>query len=303
MDTKSINPTAIVALQDALTAIYWYKNDLRSFLAGVLGDSPLLIGINWEDYKRNIVQRLVEKMMLHQSRYRQEIINLTVATASLQDFSHLEQLEDGKKKVDEAKRAISALRSYTAAHEFISTEQQQTEQRKQAHAQRLAHANAVRAKLDELYHLYQLLVTSNDKQRRGYQLETLMNELFKLFDLDPKASFKIVGEQIDGAFVFESRDFLFEAKWHDQLVSTDALDSFAMKVERKFDAKGLFLSINGFSAEAVQAHSSGKKVLLLMDGTDLVAILEARIDLKDLLARKRRQAAHTGNIYYTYRDM
>jgi len=65
----------------------------------------------------------------------------------------------------------------------------------------------------------------------------------------------------------------------------------------------LFLSINGFSSEGIRAHSSGKKVLLLMDGGDLTAVLEGRIDLKELLARKRRHAARTGEIYLTYRDM
>lgn len=53
IDSKAINPQAIVALKDALAKIYWYKNDLRSFLTSALGDSPLLVNVNWEDYKRN----------------------------------------------------------------------------------------------------------------------------------------------------------------------------------------------------------------------------------------------------------
>ena len=77
-----------------------------------------------------------------------------------------------------------------------------------------------------------------------------------MFDLDPKASFRIEGEQIDGSFVFENADFLFEAKWHGPPISAESLDAFAGKVERKFDAKGLFLSINGFSQEGVTAHSN-----------------------------------------------
>ncbi len=303
MQSKQINPQAIVALQDTLTAIYWYKNDLKIFLISVLGDSPLLVGIDWEGYKRNIVQQLLGRMTRNQERYRQELINLMVAAASINDFAHLERLEDGKQKALEARRAVRVLKNCTAGHEFIVTEQKLAEERRLAHAQRMQQITAVQAKLGELNAQYRQLIISSDRQARGYQLEKLLNELFKLFDLDPKASFRIEGEQIDGAFVFENTDFLFEAKWHDELVSTDALDSFAMKVERKFDAKGLFLSVNGFSPEAVPAHSSGKKVLLLMDGSDLAAIFEGRIDLKELLARKRRHAAHTGNIYITYREM
>jgi hypothetical protein len=34
-----------------------------------------------------------------------------------------------------------------------------------------------------------------------------------------------------------------------------------------------------------------------MDGSDLMAVLEGRIDLVQLLLRKRRTASETGNIY------
>jgi hypothetical protein len=303
MDSKAINPQAIVALKDALATIYWYKNDLRSFLTSVLGDSPLLLRVNWDEYKRNIVQQVIDQMTRYPDRYRQELINLMVAAASMDDFAHLERLEDGRQKVADAKQAVNTLRHYTQGHEFISTERKIAEERREAHLLRLQQASAVQAKLSELYAEYGRLMTTSDKQARGYTLEKMLKQVFDLFDLDPKASFRIEGEQIDGSFVFENTDFLFEAKWHDQLVSADALDSFASKVRRKFDAKGLFLSVNGFSQDGVKAHSSGEKVLLLMDGSDLAAVLEGRIDLKELLSGKRRHAARTGEIYFTYRDM
>jgi hypothetical protein len=226
-----------------------------------------------------------------------------VATASMNDFSHLERLDGGKHKAADARQAIQVLQHYTLGHQFISTEQKLAEERRQAHAQRMQRASAVSAKLEELNAEYCRLVISTDKQARGYMLEKMLKQLFELFDLDPKASFRIEGEQLDGSFVFENTDFLFEAKWQDKPVSAGGLDSFAAKVQRKFDARGLFLSVNGFSPEGVRAHSSGKKVLLLMDGSDLAAVLEGRIDLKQLLDRKRRHAARTGEIYFTYRDM
>lgn len=151
---------------------------------------------------------------------------------------------------------------------------------------------------------YCQLVTSNDLQGRGYRLEEMLKQLFELFDLDPKASFKIEGEQIDGAFTFDSVDYLFEAKWQNELVRANALDLLASKVQRKLDnTLGLFLSINGFSPEGISAHSSGRKVLLLMDGSDIMAVLDGRIELPELLKRKRRHAAQTGEIYMRYQDM
>ena len=142
------------------------------------------------------------------------------------------------------------------------------------------------------------MISSNDPQSRGYMLEKILKELFILFDLDPKASFRIKGEQIDGAFTFDNTDYLFEAKWQQELVGIKYLDSFSGKLIRKLEnTLGLFLSINGFSEDAVKAHSSGRRLMILMDGSDIMAVIEGRIDLIDLLLRKRRHASQTGNIY------
>jgi hypothetical protein len=58
------------------------------------------------------------------------------------------------------------------------------------------------------------------------------------------------------------------------------LDSLAGKLQRKLDnALGLYLAINGYSEDGVHAHSSGRRLILLMDGSDIMAVLEGRIDL------------------------
>jgi hypothetical protein len=152
--------------------------------------------------------------------------------------------------------------------------------------------------LNNLNREYLQLLTESNAQQRGYRLETILRKLFELFDLDPRASFRIVGEQIDGAFTFDNTDYLFEGKWQQELVGAADLDVLAGKLSRKLDnTLGLFLSINGFSEDGVKAHSSGRRVMILMDGSDLMAVLEGRIDLIQLLLRKRREASQTGNIY------
>ena len=127
---------------------------------------------------------------------------------------------------------------------------------------------------------------------------------FKNKHLAPKSSFKITGEQIDGAFTFNNDEYLLEAKWRNELTAIDDLDAFSGKLQRKLDnTLGLFISINGFSPDAISAFSSGRKLMFLMDGTDIMAILDERISLPDLLRQKKRAAAHTGNIYLRYQDM
>jgi hypothetical protein len=71
-------------------------------------------------------------------------------------------------------------------------------------------------------------------------------------------------------------------------------------VDDKADATfGLFIAFEGFEPTAVTKHGGRRSPLLLMDGGDLLAVLERRIDLGDLLRAKRRHASMTGEIYRT----
>jgi hypothetical protein len=81
-------------------------------------------------------------------------------------------------------------------------------------------------------------------------------------------------------------------------VGPSVLDTFKGKLSRKLDnTLGLFLSINGFTENAAALAGQGRSTVLLMDGADLMAVLENRIDITSLLIRKRRHAAQTGNVY------
>lgn len=298
MNTKKINPAAIIALKNALSSIYWYKKDLRTFLTNTLKDQSIFSWINWDDYKRNIVHQIITLMTKNENRYQEDLINLMLCVSDFEDFGHLKHLEDGEQKIQEAQEAVNRLRKLTLAFESKIKEEIKVEEHKKRAEYNRRQKTAIIESLNTLNNDFCKLISCTDVQKRGYELEKLLVRLFDLFDLDPKASFKIMGEQIDGAFSFDNIDFLFEAKWTDKQVQAKELDSLAGKLSRKLDnTLGLFLSINGYSDEAVNAHSSGRRLLLLMDGSDIMAVLEGRIDLKDLLLRKRRHAAQTGNIY------
>ncbi len=296
--TKKIAPAALQCLKDALTNVYWYKSELRSFLSHALSDPAVLARLNWQDYKRNIVATLVDHLARNEDVYQRDLVRLMDEVSRVDDFSHLERLEEGKQKAEAAKKSVVALRKQMAGFKEIRDEEKDAERRRQAAHQRLLRVNAVQVKLKEITSELLLLLGSDEPQKRGFRLEKVLKELFQLFDLDPKASFRIVGEQIDGAFSFEGTDYLLEAKWQQEPIGAAELDGMAGKLSRKLDnTLGLFLSINGYSEDAVKAHSSGRRLVILMDGSDLMAVLEGRIDLVQLLLRKRRHASETGNIY------
>jgi len=296
--TKKIAPAAIQVLKEALTHIYWYKSELRSFLSHTLSDSTILSQLNWEDYKRNIIATLVDHLARNEEVYQRDIIRLMDEVTRINDFSHLRKLEDGIEKEKNAKNAVEALKKQLSGNQKIREQEKEAEKRREEVHNRILRVNAVQNKLEEINKDFFGLLTEENAQKRGYILEKVLKELFLLFDLDPKASFRITGEQIDGAFSFEGTDYLLEAKWQKKPVDAKDLDSLAGKLSRKLEnTLGLFLSVNGYSEDAVKAHSSGRRLVILMDGSDLMAVIEGRIDLVQLLLRKRRKAAETGNIY------
>lgn len=298
MGKKVIAPAAINALKEALTNIYWYKSDLRSFIMNTISEPAILSRLNWNEYKRNIVTVLIDFLSRNQDTYQNDLLRLMTEVIKISDFSHLERLEDGKKKAQKAKESVIALEALMKGHWDLVEEQRKYEERRKDVYEKILRTTGVKEKLEELQKEYFSLISSAEPQKRGYQLERILKELFTLFDLDPKASFKVTGEQIDGAFTFENTDYLLEARWQQAPVSTKELDAFSGKLGRKLEnTLGLFLSINGFSEDSVKAHTAGRKLMILVDGSDLMAVLEGRIDLIQLLLRKRRHASQTGNIY------
>jgi len=301
---KRLAPAAIVALKEALCAVYWYKADLRSFLQQCLGTPAIVATLNWDSYKRQVVSDLVDYLVRDQEKHLGDLTRLCNEVCGITSYEHLLQLDEGSQKADRARVAVAQLRAMLTPHQEVKKEADDLAERQRRAAEKLRTNTAVRQKLEDVKNRYMALVVSSNMQGRGFELEHLMYDLFELFDLDPKASFRNTGEQIDGAFSFDGTDYLFEAKWQQELVNASALDGFASKVRRKLEnTLGVLLSINGFSQDGVAAHSAGGAVILLMDGADLMAVLEERIDFVSLMLRKKRHAAQTGSIYLQFHQI
>jgi hypothetical protein len=209
---KKIAAGAINALKDALASIYWYKSDLRSFLLAVISDNNLLSRINWDEYKINICGNLINYMQLHEETYQNDLLKLIAEITKIDNFSHLEKLDGGKEKTLNAKNAVKALRDISKTFISQKDKQEEVEQVRRKNYERQLQDQALRDKIDTIKTEYYTLLSTDDHQRRGFQLEKILKQLFEFFDLDPKASFRITGEQIDGAFTFDKTDYLFEAK-------------------------------------------------------------------------------------------
>ncbi|MCK6559661.1 hypothetical protein HUU39_19255 [candidate division KSB1 bacterium] len=302
---KKFSPNAILALKEALTHIYWKKQDLRSFVYHTVENKLFISTIDWDNNKKaESAGILVDRMVNRLDLYENDLMRLFDVTMHFDDFSHLKQWDDPETKIRKAKDAVEALRRHASGYFQLKEEKEKAEERKGVFDSMQKEKESFSNMLSVLKDDFMRLVVETNAQKRGFSLEKFLNSLFGLFDLEPKESFRIVGEQIDGAFTFDGNDFLLEAKWQEKPVDLGDLYKFGGKIEGRLKLTlGLAFSINGFTADYKESKSPLLKTMLLMDGADLVAVLENRIDLKDLLFRKRRHASDTGDIYFKHQNM
>jgi len=142
-------------------------------------------------------------------------------------------------------------------------------------------------------------LTSLKAQERGFAFEKFLNQLFAAYNLDPRSSFRIVGEQIDGSFQIGSDVYLLEAKWHDKPTDQADLLVFHGKISGKSTwSRGLFVSYNGFSTDGLLAFSRGRQTNIIgMTSEDLYHILNGEMPLVEAINRKARRAAETGEFF------
>ncbi len=158
--------------------------------------------------------------------------------------------------------------------------------------------------LEELKREFLSLREMADRQRAGLQLEKVLNRLFELHSLEPREPFRVSGEQIDGSFELDHEVYLVEAKWRHEPIPALDLYGFRDKVVGKSHiTRGVFVSVNGYSPEAPEALLRGKQPnFFLVDGYDLMMLLEGAMDLTTFL-RKRVRLFAEGRISVTFSEL
>lgn len=166
-----------------------------------------------------------------------------------------------------------------------------------------AAAPGIERSLSESLKANLLAISKLQPVERGYAYERFLKQLFDAHGLAARASFRLVGEQIDGSFQLAEETYLLEAKWTSPPIGVADLRAFNAKVEEKAAwSRGLFVSDSGFSLDGIIAFGRGKRVVC-MDGLDLYEVLNRNLSLADVLFKKVRRAAESGNPFVTVRDL
>jgi hypothetical protein len=288
----------ISALKDAAIKVFWTKSDLRSMLTIAGVDQSLINAQDWERYKYHILSPVLDELNCDENGLG-KVRRILHETLRYQKCDHLLRFNDGKRLKREAERALEHLRALVKDHDAAKITADEEREARRKRAEESKKERAFQERLAALHQQYIGLLSEGDENQRGYSLERLLNALFALFELSPHAPFKRHGEQIDGAFVLDREHFLLEAKWQKSRPNLGDLRDLDGAVSSSLDnTLGLFVSVFGFAPQAVSGYIQGNRPrIICMDGGDLMMVLEGRIDLPELLFRKKEIAAQGREIF------
>ena len=293
-------------MKDCIMAILWPKKDIIGFFEDsscTLRELPNSLQI--KDMTRKAIIDYVFKQLLLRGdnglgQFRAMLKSL-VEWDYFDDYWFVDQKKLDKKKALEKinhLRGLADKRDSKIKNDRIEKERQKKE------------LTAKKVDMVKLKEKYISLFTGKDEmkreittQKRGYLFEAFIVELFSAYNIEISQAFKITGEQIDGAIKYEGEYYIMELKWQNNLIASDALYQFAYKVDGKLYGRGIFISIQGFSKTSVDALTTGKGInMILIDGGDLMLVLEQVCSLKDMLDNKIRCAQTMGRIYVNAMD-
>jgi hypothetical protein len=154
--------------------------------------------------------------------------------------------------------------------------------------------------LDRFERLHTLEGGTATPQTRGREFEVFLRDLLAASSLDPRLRIRPAGEEIDGSFVHHHRAFLVEAKWTKKAIPASTIYAFKGKVDGKLVGTiGTFISISGYSGDAVDALRVGKALnIVLFNDADVRAAIDVGFDV--VLDYKLRAAADTGELMVEY---
>lgn len=291
------------SIKECLLNIFWPKIDIIDFFKSCGCSGEILqysLKAKDELSRKEIVLDVFSRLENKIGSGEGEFLRMANELKNWSTFTDKQFLQGGALCEKKAVSAIKHLKYLCDERDkAISAEMKRRKEAEQASRQTLC-KEKIKLKFNLLYKGFDEDMKPINAQKRGYIFESLLKELFEFEGIETpeKFSLSITGEQIDGAIKHDGEHYIIEAKWQENDVASNALYQFSYKIEGKMYGRGLFISINGFSPDSVQALVTGKAVrAILIDGHDLTLVLEGYLTFKDLLNRKIGAAQTKGLIY------
>ena len=132
-------------------------------------------------------------------------------------------------------------------------------------------------------------------QDRGRRLNHFIAELLQCWGIDAVASIRGSGE-VDVGFELAGKHFIVEAKWEREPIGTGPIAKLQKRLRQRLSGTiGLFISMSGFSDEALRDLKEGEQLgVLLLSQEHFEAMLSGFIPPAELLGRLIARASLVG---------
>jgi hypothetical protein len=226
---------------------------------------------------------------------RREIIKRIV---EWEDFSICWPSDQLKAKglVSELRRVVQVKDSFARMKDERDKEVEELRKRNE---RRIAEKRRWREEIASIRMTLFSMFGMDNPQRRGVELERVLNRLFRCYGILLREDFKLrmdevrgVVEQIDGVIELDGNVYLVEMKWESEPLGRDKVSSHLVRVFNRGHSRGILISASGYTEPAVQTckeslHHAPFCLCLL---EEIVFMLEQEADLMEIL-RSKVQAA------------
>jgi hypothetical protein len=285
-----------VQIKRGISNLYWYKEDLRkAWLRSGVEKKVCDRLFNLKNdkgeklSKRELMDSLYAELRTYEYNKRLEISRNFVRL--LVEHSNFVPLSDGH-RIDIAETCALKLKQIIDDQRKQSEYNQQIKRR--AKEAKKVNYDSELAKIREQF----LDAEKLTPQQKGYELEKIFPQLMRISGIPVEDSFKIIGEQIDGAIKYDGNYYLIELKWTKNQSAHQEVSSLYVKVEGKMGARGLFISMNGYSKEIVESLPKGKEIkVLFLDGMHIANVIFGNYTFQELMEHAISQASLKSNIY------
>lgn len=289
-----------VAVRDVL----WFRNQVERFLERA-GVPPAIMS----EIKRAPKDPTIKKCqyvvdLLEQSgpTGTKVIQRLMIEVSEWKDLSHLAPEKQPIARASQ-KALKEEIRAYADRRKYIEQQERVQHQEREAHNRPRALDHS---KLEEFRDRFDKIFSLSDKQARGNDFETLLNDVFDYYCPTSRGPFRRTGEQVDGHFQYDGHHYLCEIRWRSQQADAAAISVLRDRAAAAFggDVRALFVSFNG-TRECLDSlkNRAGQERVILMDGVDFRAVLNADLAFDIMLGEKLAWAVREQRAFVPAREI
>jgi Holliday junction resolvase-like predicted endonuclease len=152
----------------------------------------------------------------------------------------------------------------------------------------------------ELIHEYGKMkrLEGYNEQSRGQKFNLLIADLLSSWGISARSNLRSNGE-IDVAFSYKEKQFILEAKWEKNPIDTGKLSKLQKRVRQRLRGTiGIFLSMSGYSQEAMKELTAGEQSSIICFSKDhFEAMLSGFIPPDEMISLGLEKASHEGEFF------